>query len=92
MKTRHKSTVGGFVGDDESDRTSFKDCYWDTDTSGVSDPAQGAGNVQNDPGITGLTTGQLQSTLPTGFDSRVWAQNPKINSGYPYLIDNPPTK
>ena len=92
LKARRDSTVGGFVGDDESDRTSFKDCYWDTDTSGVSDPAQGAGNVQNDPGITGLTTGQLQSTLPAGFDSRVWAQNPKINNGYPYLIDNSPTK
>jgi hypothetical protein len=64
--------------------------YWDLDTSGVSDPGQGAGNVPNDAGITGLTDTQLKSGLPDGFDPKVWGSNPKINNGYPYLFANPP--
>jgi len=43
-------------------------------------------------GITGLTTQQLQSGLPTGFDPKIWAENPNINNGLPYLIANPPPK
>jgi hypothetical protein len=64
--------------------------YWDLDTSGISDPSRGAGNEPNAPGLTGLTTAQFQSGLPAGFDPSVWAQNPGINNGYPYLIANPP--
>jgi hypothetical protein len=64
--------------------------YWDLDTSGISDPSKGAGNKPNAPGLTGLTTAQFQSGLPTGFDPSVWAQSPSINNGYPYLIANPP--
>jgi hypothetical protein len=64
--------------------------YWDLDTSGISDPSKGAGNEANAPGLTGLTTAQFQSGLPAGFDPSVWAQNPSINNGYPYLIANPP--
>jgi hypothetical protein len=62
------------------------------DTSGVSNPAQGAGNVQNDPGITGLTDVQLKSGLPRGFGRFFWKEKASINNGYPYLIDNPPPK
>jgi hypothetical protein len=62
--------------------------YWDTTTSGTTNGACG-GNVA---GITGLTTAQLQSGLPTGFDSTIWAESPKINGGFPYLINNPPPK
>jgi hypothetical protein len=68
----------------------FTNSYWDLDTSGINDPGQGAGNIRNDPGITGLTTQQFQSGLPQGFDSAIWAENPKINSGYPYLRAAPP--
>jgi hypothetical protein len=57
---------------------------------GINNPSQGAGNIANDPGITGLTTQQLQSALPTGFDPKIWASNPNINNGYPYLRANPP--
>ena len=64
--------------------------YWDLDTSGITDPSQGAGNIPNDPGITGLTTQQLQSGLPAGLDPAVWAEDPNINNGLPYLINNPP--
>jgi hypothetical protein len=49
----------------------------------------GDGNVA---GITGLTTAQFQSGLPTGFDPKIWAENPNINNGLPYLINNPPPK
>ncbi|MEI9932852.1 MAG: hypothetical protein WDM89_20525 [Rhizomicrobium sp.] len=66
--------------------------YWDLDTSGISNPAQGAGNQASDPGITGLTTAQFQSGLPAGFDPGIWKQNAKLNNGYPYLIDNTPPR
>ncbi|HEY6578573.1 MAG TPA: hypothetical protein VIY09_04570 [Rhizomicrobium sp.] len=64
----------------------------DTSTSRVKSLKKGAGTPKNDPGITGLTTTQLQSGLPQGFDPTVWAENPKINGGLPYLIANPPRK
>jgi hypothetical protein len=64
--------------------------YWDLDTSGISDPSKGAGNHANDPGITGLTTVQLQSGLPAGFSAAVWAQNPHYLGGRPFLISNLP--
>jgi hypothetical protein len=82
------SVVGGFIGEDNG-KNGFNDVYWDTDTSGMS---QGAGNIPNDPGITGLTTAQLQSGLPAGFDPKIWAENPNINNGLPYLIADPPPK
>jgi hypothetical protein len=41
-------------------------------------------------GVTGLTAEQLQAGLPTGFSPKIWAENPKINGGLPYLIANPP--
>lgn len=78
------SVVGGFSG---------AECYctnsdWDTTTSGT-DQGTGFGNVS---GLIGLTTEQLQSGLPNGFDPKVWAENPNINNGFPYLIANPPPK
>jgi len=82
--------VGGLIGDDEPD--DLTNDYWDLETSGITDPSQGAGNVSNDPGITGLTDAQLKSGLPAGFDLTIWAQSPDINNGYPYLLANPPPK
>ena len=84
------ANVGGLFGSDTSHTGNILDAYWDLDTSGISNPHQGAGNVPDDPGIAGLTDAQLKSGLPAGFDPKVWAQNPKINNGYPYLIANPP--
>jgi len=40
--------------------------------------------------VTGLTTAQLKSGLPPGFDPHVWAEDKRINHGLPYLIANPP--
>lgn len=51
---------------------------------------QGAGDLANDPGVKGLSNTKLQSGLPKGFSPRVWAENPDINGGLPYLIANPP--
>ncbi|MGD0192495.1 MAG: hypothetical protein ABSD74_17290 [Rhizomicrobium sp.] len=79
---------GGFVAYDAgSDITAG---YWDTTTSGFNKLGHGAGNIKNDSGITGLTTTQLQAGLPAGFDPTIWAENPSINNGLPYLIANPP--
>lgn len=80
------SIVGGLIGVNNSSNTEYD--YWDTDTSGTT-VGVGLGNAS---GVTGLTTAQLQSGLPTGFASTTWRENAKINNGLPYLIDNPPPK
>ncbi len=80
------SLVGGFAGDDSA--ATISESYWDTTSSGLDD-GTGQGNVS---GLTGLTTAQLQSGLPAGFDSAIWSEDPNINNGLPYLINNPPEK
>jgi len=79
---------GGFAGQDNSEV--IANAYWDLDTSGIGDPADGAGSPQDDTGITGLTDTQLKSGLPSGFDPAVWGQSPTVNNGYPYLRALPP--
>jgi hypothetical protein len=81
---------GGLIGEDFSPPGNNTNTYWDTTTSQVKNPKHGAGKPKSDPGITGLTTTQLQAGLPSGFDPIVWAENPSINGGFPYLINNPP--
>jgi len=80
------NAVGGFIGADLG-AADLTDTYWDTTTSGQS---HGVGNNTSYPGITGLTTEQFQAGLPAGFDSRVWAEDPNINGGLPYLLAVPP--
>jgi hypothetical protein len=82
--------AGGLLGVDDSQVGTISGTYWDTDTSEITNLSQGAGNIPNDPGITGLTTEQLQSGLPQGFDSKIWGESPKVNRGLPYLLANPP--
>jgi hypothetical protein len=84
--------IGGLVGADGSPSGSITDTYWDTDTSGITNLGQGAGNIVNDPGITGLTTTEFQFGLPQGFDPKVWAEKSNIDDGFPYLLANPPAK
>lgn len=82
---------GGLVGTvQDNGSTPFTDTYWDTTTSKITNPSEGSSNDW--PGITGLTTSQLQAGLPTGFDPSVWAEDPAINGGMPYLKANPPKK
>jgi The GLUG motif len=78
-----RDIIGGFVGEEEGISTNS---YWDTTTSGWTQ-AVGEGG---DAGITPLTSEELQSALPAGFDPAIWGQSSSINNGFPYLIDNPP--
>jgi hypothetical protein len=80
--------AGGFVGFDNNGNG--VDAYWVMSQRTIRDPSKGAGNVANDPGITGLTGGQFKSGLPAGFDPAVWGQASGVNAGYPYLLANPP--
>jgi hypothetical protein len=82
--TGQVATGGGFVGGVASNDA--QNAHWDIDTSGQT---QGCGSGDCS-GITGLSDAQLKSSLPPGFDPKIWAQDPKINSGYPYLRNNPP--
>jgi len=81
--------IGGAIGYDAATPGSNQFDNWDLDTSGISNPSEGAGNIPNDPGLRGRTDANLHK-LPNGFDPNVWAVNPAINNGYPYLIANPP--
>lgn len=56
--------------------------FWDTETSGQSTSVGGLGK----------TTAEMktQSTFTDWDFSTVWAINPTINEGYPYLRNNPP--
>jgi hypothetical protein len=81
--------AGGLVGYDQFSG-SINKAYWDTTTSDITNKGQGAGNVEDDPGIKALSNTKLQSDLPKGFSPRVWKENADINGGLPYLIANPP--
>ncbi len=84
------SSVGGAIGFDKAPGY-ISDVYWDTTTSGITNSSQGSGNIANDTGIAGLTTAQLQSGLPAGFNSNTgWAESPSVNGGLPYLPAIPP--
>ena len=79
----------GFLGTREGAEPNFD--YWDTDTSGKG-RKQGCGGHSCGRGFKGLNTNKFQAGLPDGFDASVWAENPNINDGLPYLIANPPPK
>ena len=64
---------GGITGGSSGGLTT--NSYWDTQTTGLSSSAGG----------TGLTSDELKSGLPTGFDPAVWAISSDVNGGYPYL-------
>ena len=82
--------AGGFTGYDNANAGSLRKTYWDTTTSGIDNLSQGAGNVPNDPGITGESNDQLQSALPKGFSPKIWGLKANVNGGLPYLLANPP--
>ena len=82
------SVKGGVFGTDNSGHNTS--AFWNRDTSGIASPHQGAGSPLDDPGVRGRTDAQLKSQLPHGFDRQIWGQDPNINSGWPYLLANPP--
>jgi filamentous hemagglutinin family protein len=79
------SVVGGFIGL-STNETSVTKSYWDTQTSGQS---VGFGSDDNNQSgnVTGLTTAQLSSAMPSGFDPSVWGN--VNNQSTPYLLSNP---
>ncbi|MBV9993388.1 MAG: hypothetical protein JOZ72_19100 [Alphaproteobacteria bacterium] len=85
---RHVGGIMGFLFDGQGE--TFAKAYWDLDATTVTDPADGVGNVANQPGTTGLGHAAITSALPAGFDPAIWARDDAINGGYPYLIANPP--
>ncbi len=64
------------------------DTYWDET---VSQQSNASGNGVTVGNAQPLTTTQLQSALPDGFDKEVWRSDSKVNGGYPYLRANPPS-
>lgn len=68
------STIGGFLAIRYGG--AYAADYWDSQTSGQATSAGG----------TGLTTAQLKSSLPAGFDPAVWGISASINNGYPHLL------
>jgi filamentous hemagglutinin family protein len=80
VKAGPGAEVGGFVGVDDGGITTS---YWDMQTSGITNPEQGAGNVSGDAGITGATTATLQSALDPNWDPSVWGLVAGVS--YPYL-------
>jgi filamentous hemagglutinin family protein len=87
MSTGTGGSLGGLIGTQVGGTDSS--LYWDLTTSGVG-ATHGVGSIVNASGVTGLTTVQLQSGLPSGFDSIVWGSSASINGGLPYLLANPP--
>lgn len=66
----------GFVHTNDSSRIdAITNSYWDVESTGQQVSAAGIG----------LTTAQLKSDLPAGFDPAIWAIDPDINDGYPHL-------
>ncbi len=68
--------VGGFAGYVGTFNAFLTNVYWDTETSGRSIGVYGG------TGATGLTTAQLQGTLPSGFSSTIWGTGAGL---YPYF-------
>jgi filamentous hemagglutinin family protein len=83
VKAGATASIGGLVGLDEADAGAITTSYWDMSTSGITNPAQGAGSTPNDAGITGATTATLQAGLDPNWDSGVWGILPGVS--YPYL-------
>jgi len=59
------------------------DVYWDTNTSGITNPSQGAGTSPTDPGITGQTTAQCRRALRPASIRRSGRQLQAIKNGLP---------
>jgi trimeric autotransporter adhesin len=72
---------GGLVGNNLG---TISNGYWDTTTAGAA-VAAGVGTGSS-TGVTGLTTADLASTLPTGFSSATWGNGD--NQTTPYLLSH----
>ena len=85
-----KKYIGGSIGEDFAPQGNQQLVFWDLDTSGITNPNQGAGNLFDDQGLTGVADPTIRPELTRQFAINIWAEDPNINNGYPYLINNPP--
>jgi filamentous hemagglutinin family protein len=76
-------SIGGLIG--QNDSGIISNSYWDTETTGMTIGIGTDSNAQSG-NIADLTTAQLQSGLPSGFDPAIWGSDPSINDGLPYLL------
>ena len=94
----YSGTVGGIIGevalvnDDYATGLDYivNDCFWDINTSGQT--STGYVGFENEFGL-GKTTTEMknQNTFTNWGFGNIWGINSLINSGYPYLIKNPPS-
>jgi len=98
-ETTGATYVGGFTGWD--DKGVYTACLWDSDlyTTAPADIGyDGTSENIDSINISAETTAsmKLQATFQPGTDDwdfdTVWAIDSSINSGYPYLQDNPPVE
>lgn len=88
-----ESKVGGVVGYNNS--TYVRYCHHDNDSSKFNGITVGQ-NDSSATGNSGLSTANMTdsdnvTTNYSGWDfTDIWAIDPSINDGYPYLINNPP--
>jgi hypothetical protein len=80
--------TGGLISNQSTSPPGISHTVWDTQTTGQSSCI--ATGVTGATGCKGEKTRRLKSTLPAGFKPAFWALDPAKNSGYPYLINNPP--
>lgn len=81
------SYATGAVPDDSSNHglvsgsiSTINNSFWDTETSGITEAITGA------TGLTTATAKQQSTYEDAGWDfDAIWALNPSINDGYPYL-------
>jgi len=74
----YSSPIGGLIG---STYSQVSNSYYDSQTSGQNDTGKGEGKI--------TAQMKLQSTFVNWDFNNIWAINPNINDGYPYLKDNP---
>jgi hypothetical protein len=82
--------LGGVIGTDGAVAGSNVDAFWNLDTTGVENTNQGAGNQFDDKGLKGIAESKFRKATAQKLSPVYWAENAKLNNGYPYLLSNPP--
>ncbi|HTT98944.1 MAG TPA: GLUG motif-containing protein [Rhizomicrobium sp.] len=91
-KIRTRKFEGGLIGYEEAPQGTELDNFWNLDTSTITDPSHGAGNVSYDKGVKGIPDSNFRKGTMRNFDGAIWTQKSSVNNGYPYFIANPPPR
>jgi hypothetical protein len=88
-KVTGNGNLGGLIGQEDYGYTTITNGYWNT----ASGPANGiglyqlaSGGTDPEPTVTGLTLTQLETSMPSGFDTSIWGQSSTYQQGLPYLL------